>query len=209
MKIIFISPVSTIWSNDLRLLGDMIDAEIVYLGDMIRNEIKSETEIGKEFKSVIESAGLVSPEMVCKLLQIRFFNDQTNKILVHYPRSCEHAKYLSQFLKDKNIDLNALLVIDTDEQSLKSKLLNQYHCPTDYSHPKIESSNSSPACSVCNQPLLHTYDLSNLTLKHTIESYCNEANGDLAAAKLLCRENGSKFINFSTPELAKAELCAK
>jgi len=209
MKILFISPVTTIWSSDLRLLGNMIEAEVVYLGDMIRSEIKSGTEIGNDFKSVIENGDLVSPELVCKLLQVRFFSDQANKILVHYPRSFEHAKYLSHFLKENNIELNALLVIDIEKKSLKTKLQNQYHCPKDYSHPAIETSDSSPVCSICNQPLMHTYELSNLNLKHTIESYYNEANGDLAAAKLLKRENGSKYINFTTPELVTSELCAK
>ena len=92
MKILFFSPIYTIWSSELKLLGNMINAEVVYLGDMIRSEIKYGTELGNEINFAMNSGYLVSQELVCKLLQVRFFSDQTNKVLVHYPRTIEHAE---------------------------------------------------------------------------------------------------------------------
>ncbi len=195
-----------VWSEDLGTLASMIDAELVYLGDLISHEVSIESELGKAFKSIMEHGNLVSPELVSSLLIKRFFNDSSNKILAHFPRTYSHAEYLSQLLISNNINLDAVLAIDLDRQSLNKKLLNQFHCSNDYSHPNIETKEVNPICTVCNKPLFNTYDLSNPALINTIESYYEKADGNLSAAKLISRVSRANFIHFSTPEDVKRKL---
>ena len=70
-------------------------------GEILRNEIKNKTELGKEISSIINSGSLVSDEVVKKLVE-NFISDQKYKnrlIFDGYPRNLAQAKTLNEFHK--------------------------------------------------------------------------------------------------------------
>ena len=63
-------------------------------GDLLRNEIKNNTELGLKISSIINSGGLVSDEIVGNLIE-KFVSNENykNKIIFDgYPRNLKQAK---------------------------------------------------------------------------------------------------------------------
>ena len=70
-------------------------------GDLLRKEIKTESEIGKKIKEIVNSGGLVSDDIINKLIEKIVVNPQhkNNIIFDGYPRNLEQAKNLSVLLE--------------------------------------------------------------------------------------------------------------
>ena len=78
-------------------------------GEVLRNEIKNKTELGKEISSIINSGSLVSDNIVKKLVETYVANNKYKNRLVFdgYPRNLNQAQTLNELLKkyDQKIDL--------------------------------------------------------------------------------------------------------
>ena len=63
-------------------------------GDLLRNEVKSGSELGNKVKDIMTSGKLVPTEVVIELLQNRLAQSDTKNgfILDGFPRSIEQAK---------------------------------------------------------------------------------------------------------------------
>lgn len=74
-------------------------------GDLIRNEVKSESEIGLKVKSIIEKGELVSDDIMIEMVKNRLKLDDVKEgyILDGYPRTIAQAKALEQIPVDKEL----------------------------------------------------------------------------------------------------------
>ena len=90
-------------------------------GDILRNEIVKNTEIGKKIKSIINAGHLVSDEIIIKIVEdvvLKTINSNNNGILFDgFPRNLDQATAFHDLLNKlkKNIDCVLHLSIDKDE----------------------------------------------------------------------------------------------
>jgi adenylate kinase len=81
----------------------------VSTGEILRNEIKNKTELGKEISSIINSGSLVSDNIVKKLVEVFISNEKYKNRLIFdgYPRNLNQANALKELLNkyDQKIDL--------------------------------------------------------------------------------------------------------
>jgi len=87
-------------------------------GDLLRNEIKKETLLGKKIKEIVNSGILVSDNIIKDLIE-KIVSDKKykNKIIFDgYPRNIQQAKNLNALLKkyEQKIDLVISLKVSLD-----------------------------------------------------------------------------------------------
>ena len=71
-------------------------------GELLRNEIKNKSDLGKEISSIINAGSLVSDDIVKKLVEI-FISDKRyiNRLIFDgYPRNLNQAKTLNELIID-------------------------------------------------------------------------------------------------------------
>jgi len=91
-------------------LNAKLGVEVIAMGDIFREIMKEDTELGKKVKSYVENGLLVPDEIVVDVLKHRLTNISKEKgfILDGYPRTLEQAKILSDIAK---IDVIILLMV--------------------------------------------------------------------------------------------------
>ncbi len=96
-------------------------------GDMLRAAVKAETPVGLQAKSVMESGGLVSDEIVVGIIADRLdeADAKTGFILDGFPRTVAQAKALDVMLAEKNMKLDAIVELKVDEGALLSRIENR------------------------------------------------------------------------------------
>ena len=69
-------------------------------GELLRNEIRNETNLGKEISSIIDSGQLVSDQIVSNLTEKFISNNKFKNRLIFdgYPRNIAQAKNLERLL---------------------------------------------------------------------------------------------------------------
>ena len=140
-------------------------------GDIIREAIKTGSELGLEFKRYTDQGKLVPDQLVVALLEERLAQpDCANGfILDGFPRTIEQAEYLDQ----SAFQIDRVINIDVDDELVISRLSGRRFCPQCRAiyhivntKPQVEG-----ICDHCKTPLAIRDDDNIDTIKHRLSVY--------------------------------------
>ena len=96
-------------------------------GDMLRENISNNTELGKTAKSYMDKGELVPDSLVIDMLTDRIKKDDCKNgfMLDGFPRTMEQAKELSKILDSLNYKINAVIDLYASENIIIERLLNR------------------------------------------------------------------------------------
>lgn len=96
-------------------------------GDILREEIKQGTELGKRAKSVIEKGGLVSDEIIVQIIEKKIKTNTTvNGFLFDgFPRTVVQAYILEGLLERLNTSLNCMISLEVPEDILMNRMMER------------------------------------------------------------------------------------
>tara|TARA_B110000444_G_scaffold245564_1_gene266192 strand:- start:431 stop:994 length:564 start_codon:yes stop_codon:yes gene_type:complete len=118
VNIILFGPPGAGKGTQSKYLIKKINGFQISTGDMLRNEIKNDSEIGKIITNDMNDGKFVSDEIVNKLIKKIIFDPQKKDRLIFdgYPRSLNQAKNLNLLLAetDQKIDLIFFLNVNKD-----------------------------------------------------------------------------------------------
>ncbi|OQX99111.1 MAG: adenylate kinase [Bacteroidetes bacterium 4572_117] len=107
-----------------KAIAEKYNLEFVATGDMLDNEIKDNTEVGKMINELYESGQLVPDEIVIRLLEKKIENSKNVKgfIFKGYPRTLVQSYILDGMLKKHGSSVNKVFEIDVDTLELIRRL---------------------------------------------------------------------------------------
>ena len=111
-NIIFIAPPAAGKGTQSELLISKYGYEHISTGDLLRNEIKSGSDLGKELDSMMKSGSLISDEIVNRLLINALSNITKPFILDGYPRTISQALKLDEILASLNKSVDVVVYLD-------------------------------------------------------------------------------------------------
>ena len=119
MNIIIFGPPGAGKGTQAKYLVEKFNSFQVSTGDMLRDEIKKDTDIGKKIINCMNDGKFVEDEIVNKLLEKAIFDiNKKNKLIFDgYPRTINQAKNLEILLNKSNqkIDYIFFLNVNKDE----------------------------------------------------------------------------------------------
>ena len=116
-NIIFIAPPAAGKGTQSKLVSEEYNIPHISTGDLLREEIAKETELGKSIKEDMEKGNLVSDEVITTLLKNRITSPDCKNgyILDGFPRTIPQAEALEKFAKIDaavNFDIEDAAVVD-------------------------------------------------------------------------------------------------
>ena len=96
-------------------------------GDVLRAEMKGETELGKIAKDYIEKGQLVPDELIVDMLAKVLDSKASSKGVIFdgFPRTIPQAKALKEMLNKRGTDVSVMLNLQVEEEELISRLLER------------------------------------------------------------------------------------
>lgn len=96
-------------------------------GDMLREEVASGSELGKEIKSYIDKGALVPLKIIVDTILSAIQNAPVDTILIDgYPRSTEQMMALDEILKDQSdIELASVIEVRVSEDVARERILGR------------------------------------------------------------------------------------
>ena len=128
-------------------------------GDLLRDEIKSGSALGKKIDSIISKGNLVSDDLIVKLVEEKLNDLDMNKpfILDGFPRTLTQARKLDEMLITLGVTNNIVIYLDIDIKNATKRVLGRIVCPK------------------CKK----SYNLNNEALKPIKENICDECKIEL------------------------------
>ena len=99
-------------------------------GDMLRTEIAGGGDLGKQAAAVMESGRLVPDEIVVDIISRRIDAEDCvgGFILDGFPRTTAQAEALDALLAGKGLALDAVLMLDVEEEALVERISGRSTC---------------------------------------------------------------------------------
>ncbi|MFZ1997100.1 MAG: adenylate kinase [Solirubrobacteraceae bacterium] len=108
------------------------DFELPYIatGDMLRSNVKEETDLGKQAKAYMDAGDLVPDGLIVAMAADRLSQDdaQDGFILDGFPRTIEQAQALEKQLSELGRRVTAALLIDVPDEEVIRRLSGRRMC---------------------------------------------------------------------------------
>lgn len=97
-------------------------------GDVLRNEIKNGTALGKTAKGYIDNGQLIPDELMVDILAHvydRFGSDHKGVIFDGFPRTTPQTEALKKMLQERGHKIAAMIELSVPEEELMARLINR------------------------------------------------------------------------------------
>lgn len=170
MKLIFLGPPGAGKGTLAGLISKEYSIPQISTGDIFRDAIKRETELGKKVKEIVGRGDLVPDELTVSLVQERLSQPDAQKgyILDGFPRTIPQAEALGTFQK-----LDAVVDFAIDDALVIERLSGREickNCGAIY-HVKNMPSKVKGVCDKCGGPTYTRPDDSLESIKNRLEVY--------------------------------------
>ena len=132
-------------------------------GDLLRAEIKSNSELGEQARGYMERGELVPDDLVVKMLEGRISQPDASEkgfILDGFPRTIPQAQVLDKLLAERHQELEAIFDLQVEEELIIRRLSGRIICPSCQAvynvytlQPKVEGK-----CDRCGTELVQRAD---------------------------------------------------
>ena len=155
----------------------------VSTGDMLREEIKKESEIGKKIINYMNEGKFVDDEIVNKLMKNVIFDPKKKDKLIFdgYPRTLKQAKNLELLLKESNQKIDFIFFLNVNKDTIVQRIEKR---------KKIEKRSDDDLTTI-----LKRYDTYMETTKPVLDYYSNKPNFNEIDGGLKITEITSKINN--------------
>ena len=149
-------------------------------GDILRENVKTGTELGRTAKGYMEKGALVPDSIIVSMIEERLSRPECQKgfILDGYPRNIAQADALDAFLRRNSASLDACIFVDVPEEELIKRLSGRRVCGScgepyhvAYNLPKVAGK-----CDKCSSELVHRKDDQEDTVRNRLKVFQNETH---------------------------------
>ena len=124
MNLILFGPPGAGKGTQAKFLVEKLNSFQVSTGDILRDEIKKDSEIGKKIINNMNNGKFVEDEIVNKLLEkIIFDSKKMNKLIFDgYPRTINQAKNLEILLNKSNQKINYIFFLNVNKDAIIKRI---------------------------------------------------------------------------------------
>lgn len=111
-----------------KYIEDKYNYKHISTGDLLREEVKNNTVIGKVIEPLLLKGSLVGDNIIEEVLLRELLKTNSNIILDGYPRTLNQAKKLDELLNKANVELSNVINIDIDKEIAIERITNRLVC---------------------------------------------------------------------------------
>lgn len=146
----------------------------VATGDIFREGMKNQTELGKKAEEYISQGKLVPDEVTVGMVKTKL-DKLENVLLDGFPRTIDQAKALEEYLKEKGKEITAVIDLEVPDQDIIKRTSSRVICSnkecgasynTVFMPPKVEG-----ICDRCGSALTKRKDDNPETIKERLDVY--------------------------------------
>lgn len=176
-NIIFIAPPAAGKGTQSEMLVKKYGYKHISTGDLLREEVKKESLLGKDIKKLMEAGKLISDEIVLKLLKSKIESSGVSSKFIFdgYPRTINQAESLSKLANELNFKLDCVIYLDIDELTAMKRAVGRVSCPScgrgynNYEEGLMPK--EKDLCDDCKVPLTSRSDDNEETFKERFQTY--------------------------------------
>ena len=171
MKLVLIGGPGAGKGTQAKKLSKYFDIAHISTGDLLREQMKLGTELGKKVSEIMNAGGLVSDDIVSAMLAERIKADDCKKgyILDGYPRNVSQAEGLEAITGK----LDKVLCFNVDDEVIVDRMTGRRGRPKcgQMFHIKYNPPKKDGICDACGEALVQRKDDNAETVRNRLKVY--------------------------------------
>lgn len=152
-------------------------------GDLLRQAVSDETELGVEAKGFMDAGRLVPDQLVLGMIRERISRDDSSRgfLLDGFPRTIEQAEQLDEMLGEE-CGLDHVVALEVSEDEVVERLSGRRSCPGcgRLFHIKFSPPVETGVCDDCGGPIIVREDDREDTVRERLKVYAEQTKPLLA-----------------------------
>lgn len=161
MNIILLGPPGAGKGTQAKKISEYYSLPHISTGDILRENINNNTDLGKKAKAYMERGELVPDDILIKIIRDRLSKPDCSEgfLLDGYPRTLPQADALTKILTELNKKLGAVLNIEVRDEELIERLSGRRMCACGASyHVRFNPPEKEGVCDMCKGTLYQRAD---------------------------------------------------
>jgi adenylate kinase len=180
MKLILLGPPGAGKGTQAKMLTEAFSIPQISTGDILRAAVKDATPMGLKAKEYMDAGGLVPDEVVVGIVRDRLQEEDciNGFILDGFPRTVAQADALQSSLVEMNKELDHVISLDVDAESLVERLTGRRtckECGRGY-HVKFDPPREAGVCEACGGELFQRDDDQEETIRTRLQVYADQTS---------------------------------
>ena len=212
MKIILLGPPGAGKGTQAEVLCETFSIPHISTGNMLREAVEEETDLGLEAKALMDAGILVSDEVIVGLVEDRISKEDCNNgfLFDGFPRTIPQA----QALVDRDINIDSVVEIHVPDEDIIERMSGRrmhqgsgrnYHIV--YNPPKIDGKDD-----ITGEDLIQREDDKPETVKDRLKVYENQTSPLINFYSKMSEQDKLKYVKVSgtsSPEEVSTEILSK
>jgi adenylate kinase len=161
MNIVLLGPPGSGKGTQAKMIADKYMVKHISTGDILRENVRNATALGKEAKKFMDAGQLVPDSVLIGIIKDRLAKDDVKAgwMLDGYPRTIPQADALEKILPSLGQKMNVVLNVDVPDKELVGRLSGRRMCKCGVSyHLQFNPPKAAGKCDVCGGELYHRDD---------------------------------------------------
>jgi len=175
MRLILLGAPGAGKGTQAEMLTKLYDIPCISTGNIFREHISKNTDLGKQAKAYIDAGNLVPDSFVIELVKSRITQDDCKNGMIFdgFPRTIPQAEELDAMLADLNIPIDYVINVEVPDEMIVDRMAGRTVCPScGASYHKInKKENIAGQCNECSLNLVQREDDKEETVKKRLEIY--------------------------------------
>jgi adenylate kinase len=211
---ILVGPPGAGKGTQAEIIAEKCDIPHISSGNIFRENLQNETELGRKAKAFMEKGELVPDDITIGMVTDRLSQSDCARgaLLDGFPRTPAQAEALSAFLQQQGKNIDAVPLIDVPSEELIERLSGRWTCRAEghVYHPKFKPPQNEGICDIDGSELYQREDDKRETVEQRIRVY-NQQTAPLIEyyekKGLLRKIDGSQKIESVTSDLMEVVEC--
>jgi len=175
MRLILLGPPGAGKGTQAKMLKEKFQIPQISTGDILREAVKNNTELGVRAKAFMDVGQLVPDDVVIGLIKRRILqvDCKAGFILDGFPRNIAQAEKLKETLIEMNLVVNNVIDLEVDAEEVIARLTGRSTCLDcgDMFHKFSRPPKTNGICDSCGGKLEQRPDDNKLTIQERLKVY--------------------------------------